>query len=500
MNTHYSSYLTGTLFILAALLLNACSSGGGDGGGGDTTAPTALVSPVSDATISASSGNVAISFSESMDTTSLLLGGSMGQDSDGGTWSKTAVDNDTLTISPTDGWNTGIGSLTVAANDVAGNALSPLDLSYLIIPLLLDNFQAASVVIGQADFLGNFANQGGMHGANTLAGVVGAPSQGSLYLADTDNHRILGFNAIPATNNANADFVIGQADFSSSAPGTMANGFNFPFTTVTADGRLFVVDQGNHRVLIWNSLPTANVPADVVLGQADFLSNLANQGGTPGANTLAAPFGLAVAGGRMFVADRGNNRVLIWSSVPTSNNVPADVVIGQVDFTSNLSGLSATQLSDPTSIWSDGQRIALADSRNNRVLIWNTIPTSNGAAADLVIGQPDFISNAESTTSQTLISPFGVYSNGLQLFISDIDANRVLIFDNFPTSNQPSADRILGQSNFTNFTPNDDDQNGTQEPTPTARTLFIPVGINAIGNRLFVSDNLNHRVLIYQGN
>ena len=32
----------------------------------------------------------------------------------------------------------------------------------------------------------------------------------------------------------------------------------------------------------------------------------------------------------------------------------------------------------------------MADTQNNRVLIWNTIPTKNNQPADLVLGAPNF--------------------------------------------------------------------------------------------------------------
>ena len=35
----------------------------------------------------------------------------------------------------------------------------------------------------------------------------------------------------------------------------------------------------------------------------------------------------------------------------------------------------------------------VTDLGYNRVLIWNSIPTSNGAAADVAIGQPDLVSS-----------------------------------------------------------------------------------------------------------
>ena len=48
---------------------------------------------------------------------------------------------------------------------------------------------------------------------------------------------------------------------------------------------------------------------------------------------------------------------------------------------------------NPVSVTSDGVRLFVTDLGNNRVLIWNSIPTSNGAAADVEIGQPDMTSS-----------------------------------------------------------------------------------------------------------
>ena len=76
----------------------------------------------------------------------------------------------------------------------------------------------------------------------------------------------------------------------------------------------------------------------------------------------------------------------------------------------------------------------------------------------------------------------------------------MLIFNSFPTGNQPAADRVLGQDGFLTAAPNDDNQDGTPDASPTARTLFGPIGVIAIGNRLFVTENANHRVLVFEGN
>jgi len=51
-----------------------------------------------------------------------------------------------------------------------------------------------------------------------------------------------------------------------------------------------------------------------------------------GPSFLNHPMGVATDGVRLFVADTCNNRVLIWNSIPTTNYAPADVVVGQPDF------------------------------------------------------------------------------------------------------------------------------------------------------------------------
>ena len=135
----------------------------------------------------------------------------------------------------------------------------------------LVTFQDAAVVIGQADFTGTMVNQGGGVGANSLSFPysIAAVANGVLYQTDWKNNRVLGFNTIPDINNANADFVIGQPDFTTTTPTTTASGVHGPDGLAFDNGKMFMLDYGNNRLLIWNSIPTSGgVNADVVLGQA----------------------------------------------------------------------------------------------------------------------------------------------------------------------------------------------------------------------------------------
>jgi hypothetical protein len=47
--------------------------------------------------------------------------------------------------------------------------------------------------------------------------------------------------------------------------------------------------------------------------------------------------------------------------------------------------------------------------------------------------------------------------------------------------------------------PNDDNQDGTADATPSARTLSSPTGVAWWSGVLYVSDRSNHRILLFPG-
>src|SRR5204863_4160435 len=78
---------------------------------------------------------------------------------------------------------------------------------------------------------------------------------------------------------------------------------------------------------------------------------------------------------------------------------------------------SAT-LNFPRFALSDGQRLFIADGGNNRVLVYNSIPTKHGARADVILGQPDEQASelSESTAvaaSDTLRTPVSLAWHGI---------------------------------------------------------------------------------------
>lgn len=335
-----------------------------------------------------------------------------------------------------------------------------------------------------------------------------------------------------------ASLVLGQPDFNSFNPSLTASGLRNP-TGIATDGTvLAIADTDNNRVLIWLHAPTVNgQPADVVLGQANFTSNAAV---SPSQTSLRAPSGVWIYNGRLFVADTFDDRVLIYNKIPTTNNAPADIVVGQTSFTAfvqpdltQVSGVAtAVNMQTPVSVTTDGTRLFVADLAENRVMVWNKIPTANGTPCDYVVGQPDFASaatnnsyinndttgadvdadgnptdvtpvlcqsNGKDTVTGTVLYPTRcagtlsfprfAFSDGTRLFIADGGNDRVLIFNSFPTGNGAAADIIIGQP--------DQYSDNTGDNPDGSDAFENPSAIAYDGTNLYVTDTYNRRVMVH---
>jgi sugar lactone lactonase YvrE len=234
--------------------------------------------------------------------------------------------------------------------------------------------------------------------------------------------------------------------------------------------------------------------ADAALGQPDFLATLTNNGGVS-AQSLNKPGAVAVgANGRLYVADTRNNRVLSWPSAASfTTHAAADMVFGQGnDFTTNTAnkgGVSASSLNHPSGLAVDGNaNLYVADTQNNRVLEYDN-PAVNDAIADHVLGQSNFITNGTSTpTDSNLNLPNGLAVDGSNnLFVADTNNNRVLKFES-PLTNS-IADQVFGQPNFTTSTP-------PVTPSASSLNQPQGVALDLAGN-LYVADTANYRALAY---
>ena len=257
----------------------------------------------------------------------------------------------------------------------------------------------ASLVIGQTDFTHNVsvASQTNFNGPSGLV----FDASGNLWVADQQNNRVLIFEP-PFSNGKAASLVIGQVDFVSSGISTTQTGLNGPFGLgFDSSGNLWVSDSGNNRVLMFKPPFSTGMAASLVIGQTDFVSHVSATTQTG----LNGPFGLGFdSSGNLWVADAFNNRVLMFKP-PFSNGKAASLVIGQTDFVSSGSATTQTGLSEPSGLVFDASGgLWVADAFNDRVLMFKS-PFSNGKAASLVIGQVDFVSGGIATTQTGLKCP-----------------------------------------------------------------------------------------------
>ena len=384
-----------------------------------------------------------------------------------------------------------------------------------VVLLQLSNFEPAIGVVGQPDFKEKDRNQGGAnptartldaHGRVTTRGCSCTATSTHLWVADQYNNRILRYPLpLPGLGPA-ADIVLGQLSMTTRNWGVSEGDFFYPTDVAVSGNKLLVCDMGNNRVVIYDHLPTFTGDwGQIAVGQPDLTSNLARTR----ADGMINPMGICVAGNKLLVADTGNRRVLIWNTMPAVHGSGADLVLGQPDFTSSDEALTATGMKSPTSVWSDGTKVVVCDSWHHRVLIWNTWPTRNGQPADLVLGQPDMTSTTTNQVSgigwphayphpDVFWHPHEATSNGVQIVVADSNLTRVLIWDSWPTTNHQRPDFVLGQSDFYHGWPNDDDQNHTEDATASDRTVSYPTSVEIVGRRLYVSDNGNNRVLVFE--
>jgi len=318
----------------------------------------------------------------------------------------------------------------------------------------------ASRVIGQLDFPYNapnlvegkeFFTAGSLSSASGSAILDLSATPPHLYVADTANNRILGFDDFThAVNGQKADLVIGQPDLlhttvnypSNVATTPNAQGLNSPSSlTIDSAGNLYVADTFNSRILRFPapfaSGTTHLESADLVIGQADFASIVPDAT----ADTMSAPISLALTmeganasvtnSGYLVAADANQNRVLFFPK-PFSNGMSATKVIGQSSFSSTASGTNQASLSSPRGVAVDPEdRILVADTGNSRVQVF-------GAVQSL----PAYLAGASFSLSAGLNSPvsIGVAQSG-QFWVADSGQNQLLHFasiDQLPIANYKS--------------------------------------------------------------
>jgi hypothetical protein len=332
------------------------------------------------------------------------------------------------------------------------------------------------------------------------------PDSGRLFVADTGHHRVVVHRRRPTEDEAPAELVLGQPDFETEGRNAgqddaSAATMNVPTGIARFGAGLAVADSWNNRVLIWRELPEHSAqPADIVLGQADFAGQRPNRDlPHPGPDTLHWPFQVLVHDDRLYVADAGNRRILVWRQLPTRSGQPADDVLGQVNLTSrsdNGGGTAdARSLRWPHDLTVLDGSLAVSDAGNNRVLIWDGMPTETNQPARLVLGQADFQGTDHNRatywpTAGALNMPYALTACPDGLLVADTANSRVVGYRH-PLALGGSAASLTGQPHFGT-------KGDNRNRLPERDSLCWPYGIQAVDDWAVISDTGNHRVLLWR--
>ena len=191
--------------------------------------------------------------------------------------------------------------------------------------------------------------------------------------------------------------------------------------------------------------------ADLVLGKPDFVTATSP---LTTSYSLSDPMSVAVdpVSQKVFVSDRGDNRILRYSSASAlTNGAGAEAVFGQVNFSTSIGGTSDSLLSSPSGLFLDRRgALWVADSGNNRVLVYEAASYRNSQAADRVYGQPNFTTFTAGITAAKMNDPYSVcVDSNDNLWVGEYENNRVLKFSSISTKpSGASADTVLGQATF----------------------------------------------------
>lgn len=320
-----------------------------------------------------------------------------------------------------------------------------------------------------------------------------------LFILDTGNNRILKFEPTAFWTKNAAGSVFGQAgagrnDVHANQKTVDANGFEVVSCIAVGRRHLVVGDKWNSRVLVYDKNDLTRGPIAAV-GQPSLTSHCA--GYRPGwscrptaANTLNLVAGCAIdSEDRLYVASTLENRVLVWNAVPTYSDAPADYVIGQDVFGSKEANTGAQGegwISSPASLATSRSQLLVADNGNSRVLVFDLPIQRNRPSAKVVIGQPDFQSRTNTSSSpKSRLGWIGglVVDQRGRLFIKRGGAS-LFMYDQVPSINGAEATLSFGGER----------QEVLDEVRPWSGA---PLGLAAFDGWLFVLDERANRVLGY---
>jgi hypothetical protein len=102
-------------------------------------------------------------------------------------------------------------------------------------------------------------------------------------------------------------------------------------------------------------------------------------------------------GTRLFIADGGNDRVLEFQTIPTTNGASANIILGQIGGSVDQATDAADSMNTPTSLAYDGTNLYVADPYNRRITVYTVAPNILPYQAVVNTANPNIYSTGSVT-------------------------------------------------------------------------------------------------------
>lgn len=296
-------------------------------------------------------------------------------------------------------------------------------------------------------------------------GIITDSTGSNLYVTDTDNQKI---RQIALSNLQVASIVgSGETGWEDNALGTSAT-FRQPSGIVMVGANFYVTDSGNNEIRqVAVSTPH---PVSTFAGNANHAIHSAVGVGT--ATKFNFPYGITTDGTNLYVADSGERMILkIVIATGAVTKLAGSGYFGSIDATG-----TAASFNYPMGLTTDGTNVYVVDAENQKI---RQIVIATGVVTTLA-GSGLFGSTDAGGSTATFSQPFGITTDGTNLYIADSLSNKIRKID--ISTGAVSAVAGSGVAG------------ATDSANAADATFNQPCGITTDGTSLYVADTGNNTI------
>ena len=327
---------------------------------------------------------------------------------------------------------------------------------------------AVSSFTGTANTKGNLGAADGAGAAASFGMLTGITNDGSnLYVADLGNSKIRTISiATQVVSSLTGNFGTASPPGATDGAGVAAR-FSNPYGMATDGVNLYVADSGNNKIRV---VALSNGATSSLTGTASTRGTFGFADGTGVAATFSQPLGVTAMGGKLYVADHGNNTL---RSITIATGA-VTTLAGSADPQADGAG-AAARFSAPWQVASDGTHLFVADTENNLI---RKVVIATGAVTTLA--GAGITGMADGTGAAAIFNtPYGITTDGTHVYVAD-------------TVNHKIRKIVIATGVVTTLAGGTDP--GVADGTATAASFNAPVSITTDGVNLYVADTQNHKI------